>query len=120
MDLTLDQTDLVKAIPRHALPEKHRAWTGNDESQRNHNGRIPAEETRVSIDLYWKAGKNAPVKPVGTFELDVRALAKAGYVAPDPAGGYRLKFLHAEDGAVYLGRGFTGKKIRIGKVLTGR
>jgi len=107
---------LVRRIEEHALPGDHRSWVGNDESQRNHNGRIPEGENPVYLRLCWRASKGALVEPVGGFVINVVGLMREGYLAEDPAGGVRLKFLHAEDGTVYVGRGFTKKKIPVGRV----
>jgi predicted DNA binding CopG/RHH family protein len=106
----------VKKLRLHELPPKHRCWTGNDANQRNHNGRIPSGENPVFLELRWKKDKHAAEKLVGGFEIDVEALVREGYLAPDPAGGIRLKFMHGSDGKIYLGRGLTReKKIRVGR-----
>jgi predicted DNA binding CopG/RHH family protein len=105
---------LVKDVPRSKLPARHRRWVGNDANQRNHHGRIPSGENPVFLDLSWKKDKRSTPEPVGAFRIDVEALAKEGYLAPDPAGGIRLRFFHASDGSIYLGRG-RNKKIKIGR-----
>jgi predicted DNA binding CopG/RHH family protein len=111
-----DPSQLVKRVPLHELPPRHRCWTGNDASQRNHSGRIPTGENPVFLELRWKRDKHAAEKLVGGFEINVEALAREGYLALDPTGGIRLKFMHGPDGYVYLGRGLTReKKIRVGR-----
>ena len=99
----------------HELPEGHRRWTGNDGNQRNHNGRIPPEEKLVFVELRWKRSKTAPEKLVGGFMVNLPGLVSKGFLARDPAGGTRLKFLHGTDGYVYVGRGMTMKKIAVGR-----
>jgi len=106
----------VKKLRLHELPPKHRCWTGNDANQRNHNGRIPSGENPVFLELRWKKDRHAAEKLVGGFEINVEALAREGYLALDPAGGIRLKFMHGSDGIIYLGRGLTReKKIKVGR-----
>jgi len=108
-------SNLIRRVPLHELPTGHRRWTGNDDNQRNHNGRIPAGEPTVFLELRWKNSKEAMEKLVGGFEIHVDVLEREGYLAPDPAGGIRLKFIHGEAGIVYLGRGITKKKIAVGR-----
>ena len=107
---------LVKRLERRELPSRHRHWTGNDESRRYHHGRIPAGENPVFLELAWKRNGTAQEKLVGCFSIDVEALKRQGYLGPDPSGGVRLRFLHGEDGLVYVGRGIKSKRIPIGRV----
>ena len=109
-------SNFVKRLPLQELPYGHRRWTGNDASQRNHIGLIPPGENPVFLELRWKKNKNAPEKLVGGFEINVKALAKEGYLAPASADGIRLRFIHGSDGYIYIGRGLTKeKKIKVGR-----
>lgn len=108
-------SSLVKRVRLHELPPGHRRWTGNDASQRNHNGRVPANEDPVFLELNWKRSKGEAARLVGGFVVNLNRLVRAGYLAMDPSGDVRLKFFHDIDGFVYLGRGASKKKIAIGR-----
>jgi predicted DNA binding CopG/RHH family protein len=105
---------LVRKVPLHELPSGHRRWTGNDASQRNQIGLIPSGENPVFLELRWKKDKHAAEKLVGGFEINVKALAREGYLAAAAGGGIRLRFIHRSDGYVCLGR-VLGKNIRVGR-----
>jgi hypothetical protein len=52
---------------------------------------------------------------VGGFVIDAAALVREGYLAMDPSGDVRLKFIHGHDGVVYLGCGLKKKSIPVGR-----
>ena len=78
-------------------------WTGNDDSQRNHNGAIPFQDSSKDIRLSWKPAKNATPRLIGCYRLQLRDLQKAGYIRPDSKPGHvRLRFVHNESGRIQI------------------
>nr|VFK37339.1 MAG: hypothetical protein BECKTC1821D_GA0114238_100119 [Candidatus Kentron sp. TC]VFK37776.1 MAG: hypothetical protein BECKTC1821E_GA0114239_100196 [Candidatus Kentron sp. TC]VFK51403.1 MAG: hypothetical protein BECKTC1821F_GA0114240_100181 [Candidatus Kentron sp. TC] len=107
----------IKEALLSELPAEHRCWTGNDANKRGYNGRIPAGENPVYLELHWRKDSKASRKLVGGFILDVTALEKEGYLVGLSDGDIRVRLMREPDGRVYVGRSVE-KRIPIGEVST--
>ena len=92
---------MIKRLELHQLPHKHRQWTGNDEFGHYH-ARVPASETPDHLHLSWRENREAEVHSVGYYELDLAALLVENYIREDGSRYVRVRFVHAEDGNIYI------------------
>ena len=84
------------------MAEKHRNWTGNDKSQRNHHGKVRLSEDPLCLSLQWKRGPEAQVRLVGHFRLKLKELLLNKYLRQEDDGSLRLRFFHDRDGLIYI------------------
>ncbi len=87
-------SNLVRRLDNLGTHNIRRNWTGNDQSDYNHHGRVPLSESPLILRLSWKDGPNDPVQLVGVFELNLMGLLSAGYVRIEPKKNreIRLRF----------------------------
>ncbi len=95
---------LVRRVPNEEASDIRRDWTGNDESDRNHNGKVPLIESPLRLLLSWKKSSEDSARLIGIFDLDLRRLLKAGYIRLEPKSEneVRLRFYHGRDNVVYI------------------
>ena len=95
---------LVKRVPHSGTSVFRRDWTGNDESARNHHGRVSLNESPLKLRLSWKRSSKESSHLIGVYELDLNALLAAGYVRVEPGteNEIRLRFHHGRDGLIYI------------------
>jgi hypothetical protein len=81
-----------------------RKWTGNDESDRNHNGTVHLSESPLRLRLSWKKSPKDSAHLIGIFDLDLRRLLEAGYIHLEPKSEneVRLRFYHGWDNMIYI------------------
>lgn len=113
-----DMSHLVRRISNEEASNIRREWTGNDESQRNHNGKVPLSETPLRLRLSWKKGPNDSAHLVGIFDLDLKQLLEAGYIRYDAnsESNVRLRFYHDWDNLVYIEVKSIQPRLPIGRV----
>jgi hypothetical protein len=104
---------MVKRVEAHKMPYKHHDWTGNDSSGRHHHGKVPRSETLLYVRLSWKANGKAAERLIGNYELDMIALLAAGYIRTDGTNHVRLRFVHADNGGIYIQIRKTGARLRV-------
>ena len=99
-----DMDHLVRRVPNEAASNIRRDWTGNDESERNHNGKVPLSESPLRLRLSWKKGPKDSARLVGIFDFDLKELLRAGYIRYEPRSEseVRLRFYHHWDNVVYI------------------
>jgi hypothetical protein len=109
---------LVRRVENEEASDIRRDWTGNDESDRNHNGKVPLSESPLRLRLSWKKSPEESARPIGIFDLDLRRLLKAGYVRPEPKSEnkVRLRFYHGWDNVVYIQVNLKEPGLPIGRV----
>jgi len=97
-------THLVHRIQDSDASEIRRDWTGNDESARNHHGRVSLSESPLKLRLSWKHSPIDSAYLIGIYELDLRRLLDAGYVRVEPKteNEIRLRFYHGYDNLIYI------------------
>jgi hypothetical protein len=112
-------SDLVRRVPNEGASNIHRDWTGNDESARNHHGKVPLSESPLRLRLSWKKGPKDSARLVGIFDLDLKQLLKAGYIRYEPMSEneVRLRFYHGWDNVVYIQANSKEQELAIGRVL---
>ena len=94
--------ELITNVSERDLPRRPRKWVGNDATKRHHHGSVSLEETQMYLWLLWKRDANATPRTVGLFSLDLAGLLKAKYIRRDKPGHVRVRFVHADDGGIYL------------------
>jgi hypothetical protein len=111
-------SQLVRRVPNEEASDIRRDWTGNDESDRNHNGRIRLSESPLSLRLYWKKSPKDSARLVGIFDLDLRRLLQAGYIRFEPKSEneIRLRFYHGWDNVIYIQVNLKEPGLPIGRV----
>ena len=95
---------LVRRVPNEGASNIRRDWIGNDESERNHNGKVPVSVSPLRLRLSWKKGPKDSARLVGFFDLHLNQLLKAGYIRYEPKSEseVRLRFYHGWDNVVYI------------------
>jgi hypothetical protein len=107
---------MVKRVEAHMMPHKHRVWTGNDSSNRTHNGKVPRNDTPLYMRLCWKANSDATERLIGHYELDMIGLLATGHIRADGLDHVRLRFVHADDGGIYIQTREMGPRLRVDTV----
>lgn len=109
---------LVRRVPNEGASNIRRDWTGNDESDRNHNGKVPLSESPLRLRLSWKKGPKDSARLVGIFDLDLKQLVKAGYIRYEPKSEdeVRLRFYHDWDNVVNIQVNSKEQGLPIGRV----
>ena len=54
------------------------------------------------LRLLWKRNTAATPRLLGLFKLGLTGLLAAGFIRRDGPGHVRVRFVHAEDGNIYL------------------
>jgi hypothetical protein len=95
---------LVRRVQNSDVSEIRRDWTGNDESARNHYGRVDLSESPLKLRLSWKQSPKDSAHLIGIYELDLRRLLDGGYVRVEPKkeNEIRLRFYHGYDNLIYI------------------
>ena len=95
---------LVRRVPTEEASDIRRDWTGNDDSERNHHGKVPLIESPLRLRLSWKKSSKDSARLIGVFDLDLRRLHQAGYIRLEPTSEneVRLRFYHGWDNVVYI------------------
>lgn len=105
---------LVQQIEEAVLPRRHRRWTGNDASRREHHACVPLAPTPIYMRLSWrKDNKSRPVH-LADLRLDLQGLLAEGYVRRDGAGHVRLRFCHETTGKVFIQTKSVGPRLVVG------
>ena len=94
--------------PAHAMlvsrttagPVPHE-WTGNDDDAGHHHGLLDANEVPCLLALYWQSRRAGRTIHVGTYKLNLRRLAKAGF-AVEKGAKVRLRFVRDDDGTIEI------------------
>lgn len=107
-----DDTRLVRRVDR-LPPDAHR-WIGNGaRTQADHHGLVNAASGPCYIRLEWTDERGARVAHVGDYRLDLRALAKDGYVQ-DKGKSVRLRFVRWVNGLVIIQANDSGPWLAVG------
>ncbi len=108
----------VRRVPNEEASDVRRDWTGNDESGRNHNGKIPLSESPLRLRLSWKKSPKDSARLVGIFDLDLGRLLEAGYIRRElkSKNEVRLRFYHGWDNLIYIQVNLKEPGLLIGRV----
>lgn len=95
--------------PAHALlasrtaygPVSHE-WTANEDDAGEHHGLLDLNETPCYLALYWQSRVAGRTVHVGTYKLNLRRLAQAGYAAEKPGRKVRLRFVRDDNGTIEI------------------
>lgn len=95
---------LVRRVEHIDASGTCRTWTGNDESYRNHNGKVRLSESPLTINLSWKKSPREPIYFIGTFELELKRLLEDDYIRleANSSNEIRLRFYHDRDNKIYI------------------
>ena len=106
-----------KLLPKSA-PGVHREWTGNDESARNHNGRVLLKPNPLRLRLSWRKSSTERAQLIGVFDLDLQKLLAANYIRLEPGtqDKVRLRFYHGSDDVIYIQANMEGPGLPIATV----
>ena len=95
--------------PKHALmvsrtthgPVSHE-WTANEDDVGQHHGLLDMNEVPCYLALYWFSRSRGRTVHVGTYKLNLRRLAAAGYAQEKPGRKVRLRFVCDDDGTIEI------------------
>jgi hypothetical protein len=93
---------LVTRIEQVSLLQKHRNWTGNDDTDHHYHIAIPRNRDPLFLHLFWKRGKRSATEFVGTYKLHVGALLSEGYIRADGDDNVRVRICHSSDDLLYI------------------
>jgi hypothetical protein len=115
-DFHLGADSGISHIPAAALSRADRAWTGNDDSHRNHHGIVSLSESPVKLSLSWREAKERPAKPIGTFRLHLDVLLTNRLIRREDYESVRVRFFHDRDGHVYLQLNLSEPRVLVGRL----
>jgi len=84
-----------------AGPVSHE-WIANEDDHAHHHGLLDANEAPCLLALYWQSKRAGRTVHVGTYRLNLRRLAKAGFAVEKPGNKVRLRFVRDSDGTVEI------------------
>lgn len=89
-------------------------WTGNEDDAGEHHGAIDANEAPCYVALYWQSRRAGKTVHVGTYKLNLRQLAKAGFAREESKKKIRLRFVRDETGTVSIQINSSGPALPVG------
>ena len=109
---------LVRRLQNSDVSEIDRDWTGNDESARQHHGRVSLNASPLKLRLSWKHSPKDSSHLIGIYELDLRGLLEAAYVRvkPKTENENRLRFYHGHDNLIYIQVNSNERGLPIGRL----
>ena len=109
---------LVRKVQDEKASDIQRDWTGNDESDRNHHGKVRLSEGRLRLRLSWRKSPKDSAHLVGIFDLDLKHLLKAGYIRSEAQSEneVRLRFYHGWDDVISIQVNLKEPSLPIGRV----
>lgn len=93
---------LVTRIEQVSLLQKHRSWTGNDDTDHHYHIAVPRSHDPLFLHLFWKRGKSSASEFIGTYKFNVGALLSEGYIRTDGENTVRVRICHSSDGLLYI------------------
>jgi hypothetical protein len=91
-------------------------WTANDDDAGEHHGLLDANEVPCLLTLYWQSRRAGRTYHVGTYKLNLRRLAKAGFATEKPGRKIRLRFVRDPDGTIEIRPNDSSPGLPIGRV----
>lgn len=88
-------------VSRTTTPATHE-WRANEDDASHHHGLVSANEVPYLLALYWESKRARRTVHVGTYKLNIRRLAKAGFAAEKRGNMVRLRFVRDPDGTVEI------------------
>lgn len=76
-------------------------WTGNEDDAGHHHGLLDMNEVPCYLALYWQSRSRGRTVHVGTYKLNLRRLADAGYGVAH-GRKVRLRFVRDADGTIEI------------------
>jgi hypothetical protein len=101
-------------ISRTNAPAEH-AWTGNEDDAGQHHGLLDANEVPCYLALYWQSRAAGRTIHVGTYRLNLRRLAKAGFAIEKAGKKVRLRFARDTDGTIQIRPNESSPGLRVGR-----
>jgi len=93
---------LVSRIDQASLLQKHRRWTGNDDTDHHYHIAIPTDNDPLYLHLFWRRKSAAPAEFIGTYVLNIKGLLSEGYIRKDGVKNVRLRICHSDDDLLYI------------------
>ena len=105
--------DSIQRTSPDEMPAKPRHWTGNDTSNREQHESVPLLDMPMYLRLSWRRDSQSQPREVACMNLDLSGLLSEGLVRPIGADHVRVRFVHDDDGHVYLLRTQNGPRWRV-------
>lgn len=77
-------------------------WTANEDDAGHHHGLLDTNEVPCYLALYWHSRARGRTVHIGTYRLNLRRLAAAGYAQQKAGRKVRLRFVRGADGTVEI------------------
>jgi hypothetical protein len=94
-------------------------WTANADDLDHHHGLLDLSGVPCYLALYWHSKARGRTVHVGTYKLNLRALAKAGFVQEKLGRKVRLRFVRDEEGTVKIRPNESSPGLPVGTVVYG-
>lgn len=92
---------LVEQLDRVPAGARMRTWTLRDDNQQHYHGTVSITESPLVLRLMWRLDAGSPVREVGLFRIDLRALLADDYVRAESEDEsddrIRLRFVRGDD-----------------------
>lgn len=114
MDTTLPATTHSALVSRTTHGPVSHEWTANEADAGEHHGAIDANEVPCYLALYWHSRRAGRTVHVGTYRLNLRQLAKAGFAREEGKKKIRLRFVREVEGTVCIQINAPGPALPVG------
>lgn len=92
-----------------------RKWTGNDDDAGHYHGLLDANEVPCVISLHWQSKRAGRTVHVGTYNISLRELARAGFAQTKPGDKVRLRFVRKRNGTIEIRPNSSSPGLPIGR-----
>lgn len=114
MTQNLPEASFSSLVSRTNFGPVSHEWTGNEDDAGEHHNLIDANEVPCYLALYWHSRRAGKTVHVGTYRLNLRRLAKAGFARAEGAKKVRLRFVRGADGTIAIQINTSGPSLPVG------
>jgi len=104
-------------VSRTTYGPVYHEWTANEDDAGEHHGAIDGNEVPCYLALYWQSRRAGRTVHVGTYKLNLRRLAKAGFAREEGRKKIRLRFVRKPDGVVVIQINDSGPELPVGVAI---
>lgn len=114
---TLPESSHSSLVSRTTFGPVSHEWTGNEDDAGEHHNAIDANEVPCYLALYWYSRRAGKTVHVGTYRLNLRRLAKAGFAREEGPKKVRLRFVREADGTIVIQINASGPSLPVGTAV---
>jgi hypothetical protein len=112
--MDLPDSSSAAMVSRTTFGPVSHEWTANEDDAGEHHGAIDANEVPCYLALYWHSRRAGKTVHVGTYRLNLRRLAKAGFARQESTKKVRLRFVRNPDSTIVIQINDSGPALPVG------